>query len=276
MRISLVLVACLILTGCGVRETASDRVTIVVSVPPQAWVVERLAGPDCDIVIMVPPGANPTTYEPTLTQMRALAQADLYIRVGHPNFAFESAWFDKITADRNAASVNSSEGLESTELDPHLWASPKRMRRIAENVAERLSAVRGLDAAAIADSLVSLRAEIDALDAATAAALAPYRGRRFFVFHAAWGYFARDYGLEQVAIEHGHMEPTAANLEAVIAQAREAKARSIFVQPQFSHQSAGLVADAVGAKLVTVDPLSRDWPASMHSMTDELVREFQP
>lgn len=265
----------LLVAGCSAApERAAAPPTVVVSVLPQAWFVEHLAGDACRIEVMIPPGANPTTYEPSLKQMEAAARADLYVRVGDPHFAFERAWFDDIAADADAPVVDFATGDDSGG-DPHVWTSPRDMAAAARRVADALKTVRGLDPDAVDGRLLTLLAEIDSLDAETGRALAPYRGKRFFVFHAAWGYFARDYELEQVAIEHGHMEPSAGNLESVIADARRSGARSILVQPQFSRQSAELVAGSIGAALVTVDPLDRDWPRSIRDMTSALLREFE-
>lgn len=264
-----------LVAGCGGHvEPGATRPTVVVSVLPQAWLVERLVGEECAIEVMIPPGANPSTYEPSLKQMKGAVRADLYLRVGDPHFAFERAWFDDIAADTDAPVVDFVTAGENRDGDPHAWTSPRHMAAAARRVAASLMGVRNLDPAEVERRLAVLLADLDSLDVQTATALAPYRGRRFFVFHAAWGYFAEDYGLEQIAIEHGHMEPSAGDLETVIEQAREAGVKSIIVQPQFSQRSAELVARAVGAELVSIDPLDRDWPRSIRDMTAVLVREF--
>ena len=83
----------LILAGCQKNVPPEGTKPIVlVSVPPQAYFVDRLAGPWVTVEIMVPPGASPATFEPSLKQMQAAAQARLYVTVGHPNFPFERTW----------------------------------------------------------------------------------------------------------------------------------------------------------------------------------------
>jgi zinc transport system substrate-binding protein len=94
--------------------------------------------------------------------------------------------------------------------------------------------------------------------------------RRFYVFHPGWAYFARDYGLEQVAIEEEGKEPDPARLARLIERAKQDGVKVIFVQPQFSRRGAGLVADEIGARLVLLDSLVFDWLANMRSAAREI------
>ena len=91
----------------------------------------------------------------------------------------------------------------------------------------------------------------------------PYSGRKVFVFHAAWGHFTREYGLEQVSLEEGGKKPGAGTLAAFIEEAKREKASVIFVQPQFSQEGARVVAQEVAAGVEALDPLARDWPDNM-------------
>ena len=103
------------------------------------------------------------------------------------------------------------------------------------------------------------------------ATLVPVAGRRFFVFHPAWGYFARQYGLRQVSIEHDHKEPSADELGHLIELARSEGATMIVVQPHFSTQAAATVAAALDARLVEADPLARDWDRNLRRFAALLV-----
>jgi zinc transport system substrate-binding protein len=88
-------------------------------------------------------------------------------------------------------------------------------------------------------------------------------GRRFYVFHPAWGSFAAEYDLDQVSIEVDNKEPDPRQLATLIQRAREEKARVIFAQPQFSKRSAELLAAEIGARVVVVDPLAHDWETNL-------------
>jgi len=266
----------LVLGACRPEAPADPRPTVVVSVLPQAYFVERIGGDRVQIAVMVPPGASYATYEPTFKQLKALAHSELYIKVGHPNFAFERTWLNRILEqNQQLVLVDGSEGLDTLEGDPHVWVSPDQVRRIARNIATALSRLRPADKPTFDANLASFLADIDALDKDLNTTLAPHKGKKFFVFHPAWGYFARQYGLQQVAIEESGNEPSPKELARIVDQAREANVHVIFVQPQFSTRSADIVAHEIHGKVVTVDPLARDWLGNMKQVQVAFARALE-
>lgn len=270
----------LVTAGCGQlqeREPDARRPGVVVSVPPQAWFVGKLAGEEVELSILIPPGASPALYEPTLRQMRELDRARIFVTVGHPRFPFERAWGTELLRGRSHLRVvSASEGCATVPEDPHVWLSPdcaaSMTRRLADALADELPG----RADSIRDREERLLERIADLDRELAEALAPFRGERFLVFHPALGYFARSYGLEQVAIEHRSGEPNPFELGSVLRRAREGGIHTVFVQPQFSHEAAELAArELPDGRLSTVDPLGYDWPVTMREVADRLVASFR-
>jgi zinc transport system substrate-binding protein len=254
----------LVATACADKPAPGGKPTVVVSVAPQAHFVERIAGGAVEVEVMIPPGASPTTYEPTIEQMTALGRASLYVKVGHPHFPFERAWLDKLLEGAPGIAVlDASAGVEVDDEDPHLWLSPRIAKRFSAAVAGKLVSLLPDERAAFERNLTRLRAEIDALDEEIRGRLDGLEGRRFFVFHPAWGYFAREYGLVQLSVEHGHKETNPANLKEVIEHARSEGVKTVFVQPQISRASAELIAAEIGGKVVALDPLAADWPGEL-------------
>ncbi len=252
--------------GCS-SPPPSQRPVVLCSVLPQAWFVERLAGERVQIEVMIPPGASPATYEPSVQQMQAAARASLYIKVGHPSFPFEATWLEPLLKQgRELRQVDSSAGLELLEGDPHVWVSPGCARIMARNIAQALEELLPEDRKAIQANLQALLAEVDAVDRELQESLGSLRGTRFYAFHPAWGYLAREYGLEQVAVEEEGQEPSAGRLSELLEQARRDQIRVLFVQPQFSEASARMLAEDLGARILSLDPLARDWPATMRQV----------
>ncbi|MCA9512166.1 MAG: zinc ABC transporter substrate-binding protein, partial [Myxococcales bacterium] len=138
---------------------------------------------------------------------------------------------------------------------------------VARALADALPAER----AAIDARLEGLRRDAEALDAELRARLAPVRGRTFLVFHPAFGYLAREYGLVQVAIEDEGKEPDAHELARLVARARDEGVRVIFVQPQFDRAAAQTIADEVGARLEVLDPLAPDWDDNLRRVARALA-----
>jgi zinc transport system substrate-binding protein len=155
-------------------------------------------------------------------------------------------------------------------MDPHTWLAPKLAEVQAESIRDELARLDP-DASALYDAnLAALRTELMNLDEQIAEMLESLEGREMFVFHPAWGYFARAYGLKQVPIEIEGKEPAPRELQQVIELAREESFQAIFVQPQFSDASARAIASEVGAEIIRLDPLARDYLANMREMARDI------
>jgi zinc transport system substrate-binding protein len=250
---------------------------VAVSVLPQVFFVERIADDRVDIAVMIPPGANPSTYEPGIDELTNFSRAAIYVAVGHPHFAFEAAWVEKLLSANPRLEIIHGAAWDGHEgYDPHVWLSPSVVRVRVERTASALAKVLPGDREAIQANLVELLAEIDALDAEIRERLEPYSGRKIFVFHAAWGHFTREYGLVQVSLEEGARKPGAGTLASFIEEAKREEARVIFVQPQFSQESARVVAQEVGARVETLDPLARDWLDNMRRVAVAFEDALKP
>lgn len=253
---------------------------VFVSIPPQAYVVERLAGDSLDIEVLLPPGASPATYEPTPKQMAALDRSRLYLQIGAP---FEGPVLEKVRVmmpDLRIVDCRSGVELEtvagghnhgSALLDPHIWLDPSRMKLVASTSAEALQELLPREAAEIRERLLALHREIDDTDRRISEILAPHRGRLLLVFHPAYGYFARRYGLVQRAVEAEGKAPSARRLATVIDELGDQQVRALFVQPQFSHSSAERIAEALGCDLIELDPLAGDYLNNLEEMARKIA-----
>ncbi len=224
----------------------------------------KLASEWVDVRVMLPAGASPAMYEPTLPQLRAIADAALYVKVGHPHFPFEQAWLDDLLA-QNAELVvlDGSAGVSERKSDPHVWLVPRHVRSMCREIARALVVLLPDRAAEIEANHAAFEREIEELDREIRRQLADVQGREFFVFHPAWGYFAREYGLVQVSVEDEHKEPDLRQLARLIERARALGVGTIFVQPQFDPESARVLAREIGARVEPLDPLAFDWSANL-------------
>lgn len=251
------------------------------SVPPQAYFVERLGGEHVRVEVMVPPGTSPDTYEPTPQQVLALARARLYVAVGHPDLTFETAHLGRLLEERPGLPVvDMAEGMaflpleepghEHGESDPHVWVAPALVRVAADNIARALAAADPEHAAVYRENVRRFEADIETLDRFIHSRLDGLPRRRFWVYHPAWGYFAAEYGLEQVALEEEGKEAGTARLVELLETARREEVRTFFVQQGFSDKSARLIAEEIGARLVVLDPLAYDWLDNLRRVTQAL------
>ena len=251
------------------EPSAMAKIQVAVSVPPQAYLVERIGGDWVEVQVMIPPGTSPAVYEPSPRQLVALSRARLYVKVGHPHFLFEETHLEGVLERLPNMVVVEMVGDgemhpdAEAEEDPHVWLSPAAMKTTAVEIAAALAEIDPEHADEFRQRQVRLEAEIDRTDAGIRALLDPLEERSFVVYHPAWGHFAREYGLEQRAIEQEGKEPSPARLVDLLEIARQHDVRVIFVQEGFSEQGARVVANEIGAEVQALDPLALDWSENL-------------
>ncbi len=264
---------------------AGQNPVVFVSIPPQAWLVKRLADGTIDVQTLLAPGANPHTFEPTARQVRALAGATLYLSVGMPFERTLAARLVAVNPTLRVAGVDvgidksracghehgGAHGCADEDFDPHVWLSPRRFAAMASNTVAVLSQALPERRGALERNLTRTVGEIGAADRAAREAARTARIRTWVTYHPSWSYFAADYGLTLLIIEEEGKVPSARHLADVIGQARRAGVRVVFAEPQHDVRPARTLADQLGARLVCLDPLQEDWPALMRAATETLA-----
>jgi zinc transport system substrate-binding protein len=284
-----------VLASCGGRSSseATGKVKVFAAIPPLADFVERVGGPYVEANVLVAPGQNPHSYEPTPKEMAGLAASQIYFSIGMP---FEKALARRIAQSNpklRIVDVSDSEGITKRRmaeseaeahpeegghdhgagaLDPHVWLNPRYAKIIAATICQELTQVDPAHAAEYEKSLAALQADLDAVDARLRRAFAPLKGKEFMVFHPAFGYLADAYGLRQVSVEVEGKEPSARQLSALIGMARKRAIQVIFVQPQFSRKSAEAVAEAIGGAVVPLDDLGHDYIRNLEDMAAKIEK----
>lgn len=285
VAVSLAVTAIAALPAYGAAATGGQPL-VFVGIPPLQFVVERLAGDFLRVEVLLPPGASPHTYEPTPRQMASLDGAELYLKIGVP---FEGPLLTKMSSVidelrivdcRSGVELVPIEGEDQHDhghgfLDPHIWLDPARMRRVAANVAEALATILPDRSSEIERNLRALDLAIIETDRRVATVLEPLSGRTMVVFHPAYGYFARRYGLNQLAVEVEGKSPTARQLAAIVDSLGDRSVHAIFVQPQYSTTAAQRVADAVGCSLVELDPIAGDYLANLELMAGRIAAALE-
>ena len=128
----------------------NGKIGVIVSVGPEVEFVKAVGGDKVDVTLMVPPGADPHTYEPLPNQLNHVSNAKIYFMVGTP-IEFELNYMDKMRdMNHNMLVVNSSEGIvlipntaeHENNSDPHVWVSPKNAKIMVENIYQGLVKIR--------------------------------------------------------------------------------------------------------------------------------------
>lgn len=283
--ISIILVSLLVLAmlasalSCEQKEAVGGKLVVATSILPLADFLGNVGGDKVEVIVMVPPGASPHTYEPTTGRMMALSRAKMYAKVGS-GIEFELAWMDKLVAiNKEMLVIDCSKGIEVREttgehgaMDPHIWMSPLNAKIMVQNIYRGLVQVDPANKAYYEKNRDSYLQELTGLDRDIRDSLSGVARRTFMVYHPAFGYFAREYNLVMLPIEAEGKEPTAAGIAHSIEQAREHNVKAILASPQFNPQSAGVIAEAIGGRVVFIDPLADGYITNMRLLLSELVQ----
>lgn len=271
----LLLLGLMMLTTSGCNSTRevnsnADQIKVAVTILPQAELVNKIGGEQVAVSVLVPPGVDPHTYELSPGQLKELSETALYIRIGHIDF--EKNWMNRIAGtNKDMVIIDSSQSIEIINGDPHIWLSPRLAKIQAENIARALQEADPEHQQYYADRLQNLQKELDQLDSDIGEKLSPLKGSKFLVFHPSWGYFARDYGLEEIAIERDGKEPTAKELAELLSWAKTEGIKVIFASPQHSTREAEAVARELGGEVVIIDPLAGDYFANLKKVADTMA-----
>ena len=269
------------------------KVNAVVSIIPQQTILEQIGGDKVEITLMVTPGNSPHTYEPKPAQMREIEKANLYFTIG---VEFEKAWLEKFVAQNGKMKVISvAKGIEKLPMkehsheghehkahddhehantDPHVWTSPENIKIIATNIYEALLRVDKAHKEYYFKNLENFLAKVDALNEKIMLTLKDTpKGTKFMVFHPSWGYFAKQYDLEQIAIEVSGKEPKPKELMHIIEEAKEENIKALFTQPEFSDKSATIIAKELQVPVIKVSPLAKNWEEQLLKIAQSIANK---
>lgn len=242
------------------------KITVMVSVLPQSYLVQKIAKDLVEVKVMVPNGKSPEIYEPLPLQMRDIKEAQIYVGVGMP---FEKKWLHRFKSTNpklyflDMSSALNKSGFKVAH-DPHIWLSPTFMKIQAREIFRAIASIDFKNKNFYKQNYEELLHEIDALDSEIRAIFAkPNAKKVFVVYHPAWHYFASEYGLEEIAIESEGKEAKSAHLQEVIALIKQKGIHTIFLQPQFAKKQVQALSTELGLQIVELDPLQENWAEAM-------------
>ena len=278
------LFGCQFLQICYANEPDGDNV--FVSILPQKYFVERIAGKRVKVSVMVGNGQNPATYEPTPKQMALLDKSQLYFQIGVP---FESIWINAISELNSGMKIIeccTELNLRQTEVhshdthtdnenavDPHVWTSPYNAKHIALKIKKALIDSYPIYKKEFETNYFRLVDDLDKLDQDIKSRLAKLNNRYIIVSHPSWGYYAEAYDLIQLPIEVEGKDVRAKSLVKLIEFAKSKNIVRVFVQKQFNKKSAEIIAREIDADVVELDPLAEDYIANLYHVTDAILNK---
>jgi zinc transport system substrate-binding protein len=243
---------------------ANELPQITVSILPQRFFVKKIAGNLVKVRVMVPPGFNPATYEPSPSQLKHINHSRIYFTTGVP---FEKTWLPKLTSINPDILIKHTEKGIDRRPDPHIWLSPRLVKKQVRIIAKTLIEEDPNHKTTYQRRLAQFEKELDELDNKIRRLFQKKEGgREFLVFHPAWGHFASTYGLKQIAVEKEGKEASAKEMATLLTYVKGRGLKTIFVQPQISKKSAMAIARDIVGQIETADPLNENWAKNLEDV----------
>jgi zinc transport system substrate-binding protein len=260
--------------GHSSAEKSSQR-QVLVSIEPQQFFVEKIAGNAVSVNVLVPPGGNPHAFEPTPKQMLNAGRSDIWFRIGE---SFETRASDVLKSHNpNMMIVDTREGIQLISLsghtcchhhshacrhddqDTHIWLSPRLAKIQVKTIAKALSNRYPECHEKFEKNLNRFLAELDELDNDLAFLFSKSETKAILVSHPAFGYLCKDYGLTQLSIEFEGKDPSPQQLTQLFQTVKNLNIKRVFTQEQYQNKGALLMAKELRAEVFSVDPYSRDY-----------------
>lgn len=273
--------------SCAKKETVNSenkKPVISVSIPPLKWITEKITGDDFTVNSVVASNISPELFDPTIKTIEKLEDSNIYFSFDLFNFEhkLEDAVSNKskifnVLDNKNISLIKESDEEHGTsdhdhgEYDPHVWFSINNISNIAENIKNILSEKYPEKKDIFEKNYISFISEIEDFKTKSSEKIANKKDKTFIIYHPALSYFAKDYGLKQIAIEQDGKEPTAQYLTTIVNEIRKNNIKILLVQPQFPKTSTETISKEVSnVKIVEFNPLDENIFENLNKFIDSL------
>lgn len=269
--------AALTLTGVSCTSARKGKPSVAVSIQPQRYLLEAIAGKKLDVVCLLDEESNPETYEPGMNVMMAIERSDAYFTVG--TIGYELAILPKVKSNNpDLPIIDTSKGVnfiashdaDEGDVDPHVWVSVPNAKVMAGNMYAQLVKLYPKWKRYFTKRYKALQTTLSQMDEEFATRLKASPHKAFLVWHPTMSYLARDYGLRQVSLDNGK-EPTASDLRSRLDLAQKSGAEVLFLQPQIDSRQASELLNELNVKKVTVNPMAERWEQQIRTVIDALA-----
>jgi len=285
VRRILMFVPCLLLMCASLCFGTGGQ--IVVTIEPQRYFVRAIGGDEQPVLVLIPPGYDPHSFEPRVSDLKRVASASMYMTIGLPE---EKVWAEKLKgispkikifqqyipkegSEEKGEDHGHKHGHKHTHShDPHVWLSPKIGKIIAQRTFEALMEINPTKKEDYQKRLEMCLKTLENFSNEIRNKLSQCNRKAFLVYHPAYGLFAEEFGLTQLAVEREGKEPKPKDLEHILKEVRALGIKELIIQPGFPSGPQTAIAEKLGLKMVTINPLAEDWMAELKKLVDLMCK----
>ena len=284
MPLLFLLLLAVLLSGCVSQKETSGQIKVATTIVPLGEFVHAVGGTRVSVTVLVPPGVEPHTFEPSPSQIREVADADIYAENG----AGLESWMGSILqVNPQMLIVDTSKGVSLTAgtsetadgggraKDPHIWLSPRDAMTQLRNICDGLTRVDPTGKDYYSNNRDNYIIKLKDLDTYLNSTFAATKKKKFVVLHPAWTYFARDYGLTQIAIDVEEKEPGPRYLTEVVKAAYANNITTVFIEPQYNPKMAEVISKEISGKVVSIDDLAPNYIENLKSVGEKIAESMR-
>ena len=244
--------------------TQSSKLQITASFYPLYYFSQQIAGDKANVINITPAGAEPHDYEPTAQDIAQIENSKLLVLDG----TGLEAWGNSIKQNlnpKNTMVLTVGDGIINQKvmedgqevIDPHIWQSPPLDKEIVDKITQALIQIDPVNASYYQANATALKSKLDELDTQYKQGLANCAEKNIITSHAAFGYLATAYGLNQVSIAglSPDAEPSPQQLADIVKFAKANNVKYIFFESFVSPKLSDTIATEVGAKTLVLNPI---------------------
>jgi len=285
----LIILVCL--AGCQTapKETGEAKPLVLVTIPPYAYLVNRIAQGQLKVRSIIPPATNLHIYEPSPREVAKMGTARLWIQIGEP---FEKKIFKALheknpeleslplwehtrllTSDDTEllSPCGSDSGHSHEGKDLHFWMSPKVMLSQAYLITKTLAKIFPEDSDLFHQNFQEVETDLEALNKDLENILEPFKGEALLLSHPSFGYFCKDYDMVQLSVECEGKDPRPRDIETLLKNAKKYHIRAVLTQAGFNNKGADMIAKKLGLTPHEVDPFAYSYITNMLKIASEVT-----
>lgn len=237
------------------QKLTNEKIKAVVSILPMKFIAEQIGKDKIIIESIIPNGSDPHTFDPSPRVIKKIHDSDIFFLIGD-SFVFEKNIVNGIESRNKTVLADCSKNVNLINNDPHIWLGMDESKIIASNIASKLIEQDKANQSFYENNLMEFKNKVDSLKNIIENRLSGLENKMMLVYHPAWRYFLKPFGIKEESVEREGKHPKAGDLKEIIAESKYQNVKAIFIEEQFNPDAAKSIAEELEIKVVKINPLT--------------------
>ncbi|MBZ0181227.1 MAG: zinc ABC transporter substrate-binding protein [Melioribacteraceae bacterium] len=237
------------------QKLTNVKIKAVVSILPMKFIAEQIGKDKIIVESIIPNGSDPHTFDPSPRVIKKIHDSDIFFLIGD-SFVFEKNIVNGIESRNKTVLADCSKNVNLINNDPHIWLGMDESKIIASNIASKLIEQDKANQSFYENNLMEFKNKVDSLKNIIENRLSGLENKMMLVYHPAWRYFLKPFGIKEESVEREGKHPKAGDLKEIIAESKYQNVKAIFIEEQFNPDAAKSITEELEIKVVKINPLT--------------------